>query len=206
MNTTMIVSLSAVAMALVLIAAVYVGLHFSKKSAQKRRETEAVILSLSLENVTQGDFFGSRGLRSSPRQFLTVVISPRFHPTCWLWLPVPKNESPDVFFSQTWQANSQGLFLLFFFSSPDSINVLCVYGGSWLTSKRTRPVMTISSHVHIVKLPLRNEVTVTLIQELYVLLSTRRPADNAGIFRLGTPCNHYAGVTAIALNHQEVHD
>ena len=40
MNTTMVVATSGTLMALVLIGAVYAGLHFSKKSAQKRRETE----------------------------------------------------------------------------------------------------------------------------------------------------------------------
>ncbi len=41
MSTTAVVVISGTLMALILIGAVYAGLHFSKKSLQKRREIEA---------------------------------------------------------------------------------------------------------------------------------------------------------------------
>ncbi len=46
MSTTAVVVISGTLMALILIGAVYVGLHFSKKSAQKRREIEEKRLKL----------------------------------------------------------------------------------------------------------------------------------------------------------------
>lgn len=40
MSTSAVVGISAIVMIIVLIGTVYAGLHFSKKSAQKRREQE----------------------------------------------------------------------------------------------------------------------------------------------------------------------
>jgi len=37
MNTTMVVIVSSIGLAIIMIASVYVGLHFGKKSAEKRR-------------------------------------------------------------------------------------------------------------------------------------------------------------------------
>ncbi len=41
MDTTFVMTASTIGMVLVLIGSVYAGVYFSKKSAQKRRETEA---------------------------------------------------------------------------------------------------------------------------------------------------------------------